>query len=74
MEEVAEKDKKDMEVFEKLNNITSSKYLLAIQKDKKIEMLEKVDDTFIYTLVIGLLRDHPKVTKQIVKTILKISR
>lgn len=74
MEEVAEKDKKDMEVFEKLNNITSSKYLLTIQKDKKIEILGKVNDTFIYTLIIGLLRDHPKVSKQLIKTILKMSR
>jgi hypothetical protein len=74
MEEVTEKDKKDMEIFEKLNNIASSKYLLAIQKDKRIEMLGKMDDTFVYTLIIGLLSDHPKVAKQIIKTILKMSR
>jgi hypothetical protein len=71
MEEVTEKDKKDMEVFEKLNNISSSKYLFAFEKNKRIEMLGKIDDTFVYTLINGLLSDHPIVAKQIIKIILK---
>lgn len=68
-EDILKEDEEKIEKFEKVNNLKEENYLFATAEKKGFFMFGKVEDEFVYHIIVTLLMEHTSILERVLDNI-----